>query len=50
MVTSCKNDKTKLQMRCNCMESHEVVNWMVTYYKNSSIVSLQIAWEFISVG
>jgi len=33
MVTSCKNDKTKLQMISSCLYSHVVANWMVTYYK-----------------
>jgi hypothetical protein len=50
MVSNCKNDKTKLQMRGNCMESNVVANWMVTYYNISSIVSLQVAWKFVSVG
>jgi len=42
MVTSCKNDKIKLQMLCSCMESHVVANWMVTYYKISSNVPLWV--------
>jgi len=36
MVTSCKNDKTKLQMIGSYMELHVVAISMVTYNKISS--------------
>jgi hypothetical protein len=35
MMTSCKNNKIKLQMIGSCMELHVVANWVVTYYKIS---------------
>jgi hypothetical protein len=39
MMTSCKNDKTKLQMISSSMESHVVANLMIKYiYKISSSV------------
>jgi hypothetical protein len=38
-MTSCKNDKAKLQMIGSSMELHVVANLMITYvYKNSTSV------------
>jgi hypothetical protein len=47
-MTSCKNNKIKLQMICSYIESHVVANWMVTYYKISSNVPLWVVECFLS--
>ncbi len=40
-MNSYKNDEIELQMIDNCMEFHEVANWMVKYYKISFNIARQ---------